>query len=87
MYFSAMTWKLQFLASSVMADQIICIFGIHLLFASANRQFQKSISRFMNILAEQQYQHSNLNIDLVNRLKINHYGQIFHSKNKYGFTY
>ena len=80
------TWKIQYLAGSIIAEEIICIFGIHLLFATANRQFQKSSSRFMSILAEQ-HQHFNSHIDLANRLKIIHYGQNFHSKNKYGFTY
>uniref|UniRef100_A0A6P6Y1P5 Uncharacterized protein LOC113792538 n=1 Tax=Dermatophagoides pteronyssinus TaxID=6956 RepID=A0A6P6Y1P5_DERPT len=80
------TWKVQYLAGSIIAEQFICIFGIHLFFATANRQFQKPSFRFMSILAEQ-HQHFNRHIDLANRLKIIHYGQNFHSKNKYGFTY
>lgn len=40
----------------------------------------------MSLLAKQ-YQHPNRKIVLANRLKINHYGQSFHSKNKFGFKY
>ncbi|KAH9501244.1 hypothetical protein DERF_012102 [Dermatophagoides farinae] len=80
------TWIIRYLAGSVIADQIICIFGIHLLFALANRQFQKSSITFIHILAKK-HQHLNRHIDLANRLKLVNYGQNFHTKNKYGFTY
>ena len=77
---------IRYLVGSVIAEQIISIFGVHLLFALVNRQFQESSIRFMQILAKQ-HQHLNCHITIANRLKLVHYGQNFHSKNKYGFTY
>nr|XP_046915928.1 uncharacterized protein LOC124496452 isoform X2 [Dermatophagoides farinae] len=53
---------------------------------TANRQFQKSSITFIHILAKK-HQHLNRHIDLANRLKLVNYGQNFHTKNKYGFTY
>ncbi|KAH9501242.1 hypothetical protein DERF_012102 [Dermatophagoides farinae] len=70
----------------VIIEEFAGIFGIHLLFALANRQFQKSSITFMHILAKK-HQHINRHIYIANRLKIINYGQNFHAKNKYGFTY
>ncbi|KAH7638149.1 hypothetical protein HUG17_9254 [Dermatophagoides farinae] len=84
--FTQTTWIIRFISCSVIIEEFAGIFGIHLLFALANRQFQKSSITFMHILAKK-HQHINRHIYIANRLKIINYGQNFHAKNKYGFTY
>ncbi|KAH7638148.1 hypothetical protein HUG17_9253 [Dermatophagoides farinae] len=55
------TWIIRFISCSVITSEIYGIFGVHILFALANRQFQKSSIRFMHILADK-HQHFNSHI-------------------------
>nr|XP_027196081.1 uncharacterized protein LOC113790592 [Dermatophagoides pteronyssinus] len=78
-------WKIRYFCGSIWFQQVICIFGIHLMFAMCNDSFQKSSKRFISLLA---INHRKFHqIDFGRQLKITNYGESFHTKNKYGLTY
>ncbi|KAH9501555.1 hypothetical protein DERF_012395, partial [Dermatophagoides farinae] len=65
---------------------LICIFGVHLMFAICNNNFQESSTRFLNLLARESCRQSHVkNLSLL--LKLSNYGHAYHTENKYGFTY
>ena len=71
----------KFTIASLIIPQMICLFGFHLVFAICNRFFQKSSTEFIQLLPKL----SRKNLSLF--IKLSNYGQAFHTRNKYGFTY
>ncbi|KAH7638116.1 hypothetical protein HUG17_9221 [Dermatophagoides farinae] len=72
--------------STFACQQIVCIFGVHLLFAICNQNFHESSTRFLNLLARESSGQSRMkNLSLL--LKLSNYGHAYHTENKYGFTY
>ncbi|KAH7638172.1 hypothetical protein HUG17_9277 [Dermatophagoides farinae] len=79
-------WFYSFILSIIACQQILCIFGVHLMFAICNNNFQESSTRFLNLLARESCRQSRVkNLSLL--LKISNYGHAYHTENKYGFTY
>lgn len=83
--FRTNNWIIRYFYGSIWFQQVICIFGIHLMFAICNGSFQRPSKQFISLLAinnQKLYE-----IDLARQIKINNFGQTFHTKNKYGLTY
>ena len=70
-----------FIIIVLIIQQMLCIFGFHLVFAICNRFFQKSSTKFIQLLPKLFGKKFPLFIKLSN------YGQAYHTSNKYGFTY
>ncbi|KAH9419899.1 hypothetical protein DERP_001732 [Dermatophagoides pteronyssinus] len=83
--FRTNNWIIRYYYGSVCLQQIICMFGIHLMFAMCSNSFQKTSKRFISLLAINRKKIHLISIG--QQLKINNYGQCFHTKNKYGLTY
>ncbi|XP_075677573.1 uncharacterized protein LOC142645375 isoform X1 [Dermatophagoides pteronyssinus] len=68
----------------VIIQQFIVLIGFHIVLVSCNRNFQhpsiRYIERFVQLI---KYGYKNF----PTLLKLSNYGQTFHTRNKYGFTY
>ncbi|XP_046916958.2 uncharacterized protein LOC124497337 [Dermatophagoides farinae] len=69
---------------TMITQQLLGLFVFHLMFAICNSKFQDSSILFIKQLI---HSHRFMQKRLPILVKLSNYGQAFHTKNKYGFTY